>query len=302
MKKLMTMCLAAAMLAGLAPVVSAQVMPGDRDSRPAANTGPWGPGVYMRQAMDQVVGAARRVATAGNYGLNDQGMCLMGAFLEPKGKVSVNYELRAGETYVFIGGGDEDVKDLDIQITDAAGNLVKEDTLVDAIPVVEITPTRTQTFTVTLDLFDASEKSYVAMTVMRKGATPHDLRAIQTCMDRIMRVGENVHREAAGADFLAAPNTWAIMGSLLSKGETATLSNFTPGAGNYAFVAAGDDNASDIDLHVLDGNKATIKSDTLVDAVPVVTLRTEAGRNYGVKYENYDSTGRSMVISAILRY
>ena len=60
---------------------------------------------------------------------------------------TVTYTLVKGNTYKIVGACDNDCSDIDLVLRDEGGNLIDSDTETDDIPVVQVTPLRTGTFT-----------------------------------------------------------------------------------------------------------------------------------------------------------
>jgi hypothetical protein len=64
--------------------------------------------------------------------------------------------LRAGSEYRLFGACDEDCQDLDLEIYDANGRLVDEDTASDDFPVVSVRPRYTQEYSFRVTMADCS--------------------------------------------------------------------------------------------------------------------------------------------------
>ncbi|MCS7044959.1 MAG: pre-peptidase C-terminal domain-containing protein, partial [Gemmataceae bacterium] len=61
-------------------------------------------------------------------------------------------ELQAGKTYRFLAAGDADAKDVDLQVLDAAGKTVANDSGTEADAIVDYRPTATGRYTVRIRL------------------------------------------------------------------------------------------------------------------------------------------------------
>jgi hypothetical protein len=64
----------------------------------------------------------------------------------------VTLDLRRGYTYKFIGKCDYDCTDIDFRLYDENGNLIDSDDASDDFPVVSVTPLRTATFRLRIDM------------------------------------------------------------------------------------------------------------------------------------------------------
>jgi hypothetical protein len=260
----------------------------------------WTPGRFMRQAVEDVFSTARRVAITEEYGLSEAGNCLLGAFVEPGGTVSMNFELKAGEEYFFIGGGDEDVEDLDMTLVDKDGTEVGEDRLPDAVPIVRYTPDADGVFTMNIELASADVQSFCAVIVLRKGAPNHPLEQMQGALVRSVRQAEAMGQgQAEGSKYLDVANRWALFGSLLEPGQVTTISNVSAEGRTLGFSAVGDDRVKDINLRLMSrGNQI----DADADVAPSASLKRSTSKQESMDIELSvpKADGRALVILSVL--
>jgi hypothetical protein len=66
-------------------------------------------------------------------------------------------------------------------------------------------------------------------------------------------------------------------------------------------LAAGDNNARDIDLFVLDGEGNIAVKDVAPDPTPVADIQVKGDISAGVRFQNVDSQGPALVLAAVLR-
>ena len=262
----------------------------------------WGPGEYMQQALSNVIVKATvmTVASDSRYDLNDNGVCLLGAFLEDGAHINWETTLMQGHKYVFIGGGDEDVEDLDIKVYDSDGDLVKEDVQEDNSPIVELTPAYTARYTIQLKLYDAPTSSFSAMAILREGVQTIPLDRVTEAMDRYLKLAEAVNEHTDGASFHDESNQWALFGAILDEGESTSISNMNLETRQHAIIAAGDNSCEDADLYLYNTNDIELEKDTESDPTPVISRRTSDDARYKLIIKNYDSNGRSLIIATIL--
>lgn len=282
--------------AGLAMPAFGQLSSADVELRAVE----WTPGRYMRQAVEDVFATARRVAIAEEYGLSEAGNCLLGAFVEPGATVSMNFELKAGEEYFFIGGGDEDVEDLDMTLVDKDGNEVGEDRLPDAVPIVRYTPDADGVFTMNIELASADVQSFCAVIVLRKGAPNHPLEQMQAALVRSVRQAEAMGSgEAEGSRYLAVANRWALLGSLLQAGQVTTITNVSAEGRKLGFSAVGDDNVKDVSLRLL-SRGTQLDADT--GSAPSASLKRSPSKQESLDIELSvpQADGRALVILSVL--
>ena len=83
--------------------------------------------------------------------LRDTGM------LREGGSGTVTYTLVKGNTYKIVGACDNDCSDIDFVLRDNNDNLIDSDIENDDIPVVEVSPARTGTFTLRTTMRKCSE-------------------------------------------------------------------------------------------------------------------------------------------------
>jgi len=83
--------------------------------------------------------------------LRDTGM------LREGGSGTVTYTLVKGNTYKIVGACDNDCSDIDFVLRDNNDNLIDSDIENDDIPVVEVSPVRTGTFTLRTTMRKCSE-------------------------------------------------------------------------------------------------------------------------------------------------
>lgn len=261
----------------------------------------WGPGHFMRQALETVIDTATDIWRDTGEDLDNRGVSLLGAFLEDGEEVSWITTLYSGEEYVFVGGGDEDVNDLDISVYDDDGDLVNEDVLEDNYPIVRVAVRRTARYKITLDLYDADRGSFCAMAILRDGAPTIPLDRIEEAMDRYLEMAERVNDLSdEGADFHDEDNQWALFGAILDEDESTSISGLSLESRNHLILAAGDDRADDVDLFLYDDDDDLLVEDTETDSTPVISHRTRSSQSYKLKIENYESNGRSLIFATIL--
>ena len=252
----------------------------------------------MTQALARVMASARRVTEKTKYGLDDGSNCFMGALLKVGNHAVTTMPLQAGETYLFLGGGDDDTKDVDLYLEDANGKIVARDVEKDAVPVVEFTPKETGKYRVALKLAESSSKSsFCAFATLRAGGFDVPAQNLETSASRLMRLCRAIAEKTGGAGFLDTEGEWALVGTILKQGESLTQSGIDLPAGKHAFSAVGDTQAQDIDLALLAENKQ-LAEDTEDDPTPI--LLYEGSGIVNLKISNTKSSGPSLTLAAVL--
>ena len=116
-----------------------------------------GEGRFITEAS---VRLTRLVATANKqgYGLQENAFSTGGAWVkQSKDNWVVLYtvKLEEGKKYRFLAAGDEDAKDVDLQVLDADGKVVAQDVKSDPEAVVDFTAAATGSYVVRIRLFDS---------------------------------------------------------------------------------------------------------------------------------------------------
>ncbi len=103
---------------------------------------------YIYEIREQLVGAA--IASGlGGYTLTHD------PFIDSSyhgGSDYITVNLRKGKSYGIVGVCDRDCRDLDIALYDSRGNLIASDLQDDDIPAMSITPSRSGTYRIRVDM------------------------------------------------------------------------------------------------------------------------------------------------------
>lgn len=262
----------------------------------AAAAQDWRPGVYMKQAMDRIVVMGTAVEQKSHFGW-DPNLCLMAAFLKPKTTVEFEETLEAGSTYAFVGGGDDTVEDLDLEIS-RSGEVIGRDTEADATPVVILKANKTGTYTIRLNLYKATTGSFVAVAVLKQGGFTVPVRNLERALERNLALAARASELRNGARFHDYNNQWAMYGWVIRPGEERGITRITFPRGRFHVLAAGDVHSRDLDLAVKRG-ATTVDSDTDDDATPVTTFSAD-GSDYSFTVTNVASDGPTLVIASVI--
>lgn len=116
-----------------------------------------GPGKYVKDASDRL-GAMLDKAAKEGYSFPQNVFGFGGAFLKKDTNAWVpvyTVQLMEGRTYIFLAAGDNDTKDLDLEIQDSSGKSVAADTDTAAQATVTFTPSVSGRYTVRMRLYDS---------------------------------------------------------------------------------------------------------------------------------------------------
>lgn len=260
----------------------------------------WTPGKYMSQALTLTLAKGYVLEQNSHFGFDD-GICLLAAYMEKGAEISWNMALDHNSEYVFIGGGDEDASDIDIILIDRDGEVVGQDQEEDNNPVVTFSPPYTGIFTLKLKLYECDASgSFCGLTIMKDYANAVPVSNLDEAIETIISYGSRVNSKYP-VKFHDSPNQWCLFGSILGSGETETVSRLNLGDLNHIILAAGDSNLNDADLCLL--NNATnqeISCDRDDDAIPALRLSTKESLRYKLQIMNVKSSGKSLIMTAIL--
>lgn len=262
----------------------------------------WGPGTFMIQSIGAVLQGALAIGDGSAIGFDDEAHCLFGAYVANGSSIAVTRVLQAGKTYVFLGGGDDDVADLDIEVRNEAGRVVAKDDDDDNTPIVLYSPEGTAKFSIQLSLYKSrTSSSFVSLAIMRKGGYDIPVVHLRDAVAQCFAMCERAHAALGGVRFHDRQNQWALVGGVLEQGETVSLGNMALEEARHAFVTAGDRDALDLDMTLVDqATGKIVDRDVEGDSKPVIVYTTRPTTSYKLGVVNVRSSGPAMVVTAIL--
>lgn len=263
----------------------------------------WVPGRRMEKAVDRITSKAKTIAKKQDLYFAE-GTCIVAGFLDKDGSMSLTRPFIGGETYVLLGGGDDNAIDVDIEIYDKSDQKVAEDTETDASPVVTFKPKKSGDFRMKVILHDANKKtgSFCALTVLCTKGYDVPVDNLSKCLGTIITRAESIDKKAGGGViFHSGPGQMALFGAVVPEGQDLSITGMTLSKGDYVAIGAGDTVSKDLDLAVLDSDAKVFKEDTESDTVPVVTFNAKSnGVKAGLRAKNVKSKGPSLCMFALL--
>lgn len=205
------------------------VSAGLASSRTSKTREDWKPGVHMMEAVEHVLHCYDAHGKDSDFGL-DQGAnpkssvvsnVIFGAFISKGKSQSWSRDFQANQEYLIVGGGDSDVKDVDIVIIDANGKEIAKDEEEDAEPYVKFRVPTKGRYTIKLTLEDSSGTAdFCTMAVLQKGGWDvdfHELKdAVKNVLDDCAKQNENNSPE--GINFY--DKSFCFFGTVLGKGQS----------------------------------------------------------------------------------
>ena len=167
--------------------------------------------------------------------------------------------------------------------------------------MVQYTPPRSGTYTIYVKLYDAPEACFCALAVLRRDGvdvpTENVVKATGNLLGHCMTVAQKV--ETAG--FNTEENQWAVWGAIYEEGQRLTVDNIKLPEGTNVFIAAGDTQTVDVDVHLLANSDKLLAEDVLEDAEPRVVYNVNGGvPSYQVATTNASSQGLTLIMTAAL--
>jgi hypothetical protein len=259
----------------------------------------WQPGRFMFQAVSRVVSAAHEIEQRSQFGFDKDHACVLGAFVSAGGHESMTQSFVGGRSYVLVGGGEDNAKDVDIAIIDGQGQVVASDTEDDAMPLVKFVPPSDGSYEMRLGLATAqSDGAFVAMAVMHEGGYSIPAARLSEAFKRATAYGAKASERLPPGLIFHHQGDWAFFGTVLEQGQQSSFRGIDVSGTASLVLAAGDTSAENLDLEVTDSEGTSMASDMDADAYPAVQLSPHSG--YAVTVQNKASRGPSLAALLIL--
>lgn len=260
----------------------------------------WTPGFYMRQATDNVFEKASLMNALSEYSWNEN-LCLAGALLTVGNTIALDVELEEGVSYSFIGGGDEDIRDLDLYIVDINEEVVAMDVEDDDTPIPDFVAPYTGRYSIRMSLISGDAMtSFVALALLREGGNTVGESDFTAVSDQFFQSGGQINSFSTGVKWHDAENQWCLFGILLDKETGWDISNMQLGSEEHYFFASAGEGVKNIDLILRTEDGQTISVDEEEDAYPILEITTQATTAYRLDVKNRKSKDRSLIMVGVL--
>jgi hypothetical protein len=274
---------------------------------------------YISESVNAAVDQAKAAGSYSGYGAPGNSFCILGGWLTQGQVLRYSMTLEDGKGYLFVGGADSDVKDLDLSVGDGKNNV--EDTETDNTPWVHIEDGGGNEVTITLTNYQGSgQPDFCCFIILEEGGAAGSHKALKEAAANLVAWTDRVTAPAApsgagashassGAttdssasgyhsDNTPGPGSFCLFGGLFGTGgELGFHRPFV--AGSYAVLGLGDKNAQDVDLKVEQGDTEVV-SDTATDATPVVEFNVPNDERLTVTLRMHQSKGNSFGVGLIL--
>jgi hypothetical protein len=248
---------------------------------------------YMAEALAEMMAGVRYLTDNTALGYDGGGVCLVGVHLPPGDSYDLDRPFQAGVRYVLIAGGDHDAQDVDLEILDNGRPVVAAAST--RLASLEFTPPRSGYYRIRLRLCAAFRDSFCAFAVMRRNGYDVPVGNLTAAGDQFLdmcrAVADRAGASGLRAGFLREPNQAAVWGIVLQGGQSRRISNINLGDNVTIGLAAGDTQATDLDLYLEDNPGNVLAQDTEPDATPFVEHQPDGRGLYALRVKNADRDG-----------
>jgi hypothetical protein len=261
----------------------------------------WSPGEYMRQATDNVFEKASLMNALSEFTFSDN-LCLAGAIVEVGGTIVMDVALRAGQSYTFLGGGDDDVVDLDMYVVDRNEVIVASDVEDDDTPIPDFTADYDGRYSVRLQLVSGqAPTSFVSFAMLtNSGGTSIEEEKFAQISDAFFADGSQLNSKSEGTKWHDLKNQWCFFGVLIDDRASWEFDNLRLGNENHLFFATGPEDLKKIELVLKTDEGVVVASQAEKNAAVVLSAETIDKDRYLLRLVNAESKGKSLVLLGIL--
>lgn len=255
----------------------------------------------MTAALTRIAVRGKAITDKTSFGY-DRGISLLGGYIRPGSKCSIERTLQQGMRYAFLGAGDDDADAINIVIYNKrTQQRVAYDLDDDKIALVTFQPAETGTYEIQLRLKRADVGCFCALGMFRdKGWTVGSQNFIDVVARCMAHCSELANRGLA-KNFLKVENQWSMFGGVVEEGGNLELDNMSLGSGTTIFSAAADRHASRTKLGLLTRDFSLIKQDNENDTIKLFITNTNSSRYYGLRLTNSSSDDPSFMMALVLK-
>lgn len=255
---------------------------------------------YISECVGNAVKQAQAAGDYSGYGMLSNSFCLLGGWITKGHMLQYTVTLQEGHSYLFVGAGDRDVKDLDLSVSDGTNTV--EDTETDNTPFVHVQAESTVEVTITLTNYDGSgEPDFCAMIILEDEGGQANLGSLNQAATGLCQLLDKLGNEWE-TDKASDGSSWCVMGGLMGTGGELGISrSFAPGT--YVLVGWGDSRAGDVDASVANGEGEVVAADTETDNTPVVPFEVSGGEALSgtLHLAMAQAKGNAFAICAVLK-
>lgn len=255
---------------------------------------------YISECVAAAVTQAQGAGDYSGYGMASNSFCLLGGWISQGQNLQYTMTVQEGHSYLFVGSGDRDVKDLDLSVSD--GSATVEDTETDNTPFVHIQAEGTVEITITLTNYTGSgQPDFCCMIILEDEGPQANINSLNQAAVGLCELINTVANEWE-TDKAADGSAWCLMGGLMATGSQVGVSRaFSPGT--YILVGWGDTRAGDVDASIQNGDGEEVAADTETDNRPVVPFEVSGKTPLRgtLNLKMHQAKGNAFAVCAVLK-
>lgn len=255
-------------------------------------------GEYITECVQRATQQAGAAGEYSGYGMASNSFCLLGGWIGTGGELQFTTNFEAGTSYLIVGAGDRDVKDLDLGVQN--GEDLIADTDDDNTPFVHIEATESVEATIRLvNQSGSGSPDFCVLIILQSEGGDGNAAAMNAAAAGLVKAVSGV---GGGWSTAAAedPSGWCLVGGLFGTGgELGLERGFS--AGHYALVGFGDANCEDLDCFVANEEGEPIAADTETDSTPVVQFDADGDAQGALGLRMHESKGNAFGLGIILK-
>ncbi|HRI61791.1 MAG TPA: hypothetical protein PK228_18765 [Saprospiraceae bacterium] len=256
---------------------------------------------YMRQALANAIARGLADERVSDLGFQKD-ECILGGYILAGQSINYTVTLNCDTKYGFVGGGDDDVADLDIHLYNSKGVEVAKDAKTNNYPVAIYTPVLTGSYTVKVKMFSTRTRgSFAGLIIKSDDGYNIPITLLAGAVTNLTSLIEKLYKPPVKRMGFMNGH-WVLYGCVLNEGRSKTLPKIplSPSKLN-AIIATGDQNVSDVDLFLYDSNEKLLEEHKGPEKHAAVVYEGSSGTTYQLKMKNARSSeDRSLIMSAIL--
>lgn len=254
---------------------------------------------YITECVAAAVTQAQGAGDYSGYGMASDSFCLLGGWIQQGQELEYKMTVQEGHSYLFVGSGDRDVKDLDLSVSDGTNTVKDEET--DNTPFVHIQAEGTVEITITLKNYTGSgQPDFCAMIILEDEGPQANINSLNQAAVGLCELLDRVAAEWETDK--GANGSWCLMGGLMATGsQVGVVRSFNPGS--YILVGWGDTRAGDVDASVQNDDGEEVAADTETDNRPVVQFEVSGKSPLSgtLNLRMHQAKGNSFAVCAVLK-
>jgi len=288
------------MLKACGAALAAVLMVSGAQAQSITQSSNWAPGDWMKQSLVDGLSKAAAASELSGYGFMRGSFCVLGAMIEEHGDARMIYHLDAGQRVLFIGGADNDARDIDITVyNEDTGVLVARDRETDRTPVVEFTVPSSGRYRVELDLYDSTAPSFCTLMALEAGQLKFNMNEVALALDSLIDTAGAASGRHSGVDYAMSETGWSLYGVLLDGRGSHGVTNVSSGRESAVIVGTTGRSGDDLDLVLLNDSSREIDADRERDNLPVIS-RAEGLSQHTIRLVNAGSGSTTFATALIL--